>query len=361
MTPVSARIFVVEDSGIVAQDIERRLQALGHQVCGRAASCAEAIEAVHATRPELVLMDIMLRGAGDGIEAATVIRDRLHIPVVFLTASSDAATLLRAREAGPYGYLTKPVDDGELQRTVEIALRLHALERERDLLREALSRAERAATLGALAQGLAHEVRNPAFAITASCDALEAQALVPPGRLDVVRRQVERLVRLMDALVEFATPGGTPTGCVALGRLLSEVRRLTETLARQRGVAVEYVAGPAVVLLQLDEIRGTQALAHVVQNAIQHSPAGSRVVVAAEVVGDGVALVVDDEGPGFADDGDPFVPFGSGRRGTLGLGLPTARRVLEDHGGQIEVGARPGGGARVRLHVRRAGLEEESG
>ncbi|MCX5908778.1 MAG: response regulator, partial [Deltaproteobacteria bacterium] len=109
----NTKILVVEDEGIVAKDIEKTLRDLGYIVPALASSGEEAIEKALVTRPDLVLMDIVLLGKMDGVEAAEEIRTRLGIPVVYLTAHADAATLERAKITEPFGYLLKPFQERE--------------------------------------------------------------------------------------------------------------------------------------------------------------------------------------------------------------------------------------------------------
>ena len=120
--PTSARIMIVEDGLIIAEDMRRRCEALGYTVTGVAATGEDAVFIADRTRPDLVLMDIRLRGTMDGIEAARQIWTSLRIPVVYATSSSDEATLVRAKETEPYGYLLKPVEPRELHATIELAL-----------------------------------------------------------------------------------------------------------------------------------------------------------------------------------------------------------------------------------------------
>jgi PAS domain S-box-containing protein/putative nucleotidyltransferase with HDIG domain len=123
------RILVVEDESVVAVDVERLLGSLGYSVAGRVSSGMTAIQAVKDKRPDLVLMDIKLEGEMDGIETAEKIHDVFDVPVVYLTAYADEKTLERAKATDPFGYITKPVEQGELQVAVEMALYKHKLER----------------------------------------------------------------------------------------------------------------------------------------------------------------------------------------------------------------------------------------
>jgi signal transduction histidine kinase len=142
MTRTGKSILVVEDENIVAMDIRNSLTALGYSVTDCVGTGESAIESVEKHRPSLVLMDIHLRGEMDGIEAAEQILRRFDIPVVYVTAYSDEATLKRARVTEPYGYLLKPFDERELNIVIEMSLFRHTAQREHErLLQERAARA----------------------------------------------------------------------------------------------------------------------------------------------------------------------------------------------------------------------------
>jgi PAS domain S-box-containing protein len=124
-----ASILVVEDESIIALDIKTTLQALGYDVRAIASTGQEAIDKAEQVRPDLVLMDIHLRGEMDGIDAIHRIRKQLDVPVIYLTAYADPATVQRARETEPYGYLLKPFEQRELQIVIEMALHRHEVQR----------------------------------------------------------------------------------------------------------------------------------------------------------------------------------------------------------------------------------------
>lgn len=126
---VKHRILIVEDEGIAAMSLEIKLTALGYDSVGIAFSGLEAIAKAENTKPDLILMDIKLQGDIDGIEVAKKILKSRNIPVVYLTAFADDATLFRARDTTPFGYLVKPVRDSALRSTIEMALEKFRLEK----------------------------------------------------------------------------------------------------------------------------------------------------------------------------------------------------------------------------------------
>jgi diguanylate cyclase (GGDEF)-like protein/PAS domain S-box-containing protein len=119
------KILVVEDEAIIAYNLQRILSSFGYKVPETVESGPQAIKAAETLQPDLVLMDIQLRGEMDGIEAARQIRARSDLPVVYLTAYAEDTRLMQARQTTPYGYLVKPVQDRELHATIEMALYKH--------------------------------------------------------------------------------------------------------------------------------------------------------------------------------------------------------------------------------------------
>ena len=131
-------IVVVEDESIVSKDIQQSLKKLGYNVVGAAATGEKAIELIDEFVPDLVLMDIMLKGQMSGIDAAGIIKERHSIPVIYLTAYADENTLSKAKVTEPYGYIIKPFKEVDIHTSIEMALYKHKknqeVEKERDLL-----------------------------------------------------------------------------------------------------------------------------------------------------------------------------------------------------------------------------------
>jgi len=205
-TRTEVRLLLVEDESIIALDLRQRLASLGYTVAGFATSKDEALVQAEALRPDLVLMDIMLKGQLGGIEAARWIRDRLQIPVIYVTGYADEGTLDLAKTADPFGYIVKPFDDRDLHATIEVALHKHRAHRE-------------------------VEENRLWFATTLRCIADAVIATDAAGTVRFVNRAAESLTgyREGDALgrglgeVFAAANGGTVPENVR--RLLDEVRR----------------------------------------------------------------------------------------------------------------------------------------
>jgi PAS domain S-box-containing protein len=125
-----ASILIVEDEAIVAEDVGNKLKRLGYEICGTTGSGEEAVALAREKHPSLVLMDIRLRGRMDGVEAAQSLRKENDIPVIYLTAHSDAATLERAKQSEPFGYILKPFEEPDLETHIQMALYKHRADQE---------------------------------------------------------------------------------------------------------------------------------------------------------------------------------------------------------------------------------------
>jgi len=121
---MAVRILLVEDEAITAMDLQRKLEFWGYDVVGVAYSGETAVELAEKHHPDLILMDIILRGSLTGVDVAKEIQG-LEIPVVFISAHSEDSTMEKAREVEPYGYLIKPFDEKELLFTIELAMQRH--------------------------------------------------------------------------------------------------------------------------------------------------------------------------------------------------------------------------------------------
>ena len=119
------RILIVEDEGVTALALSRVLADLGHEVVGSAASGEDALALARKHRPDLVVMDLQIEGTMDGIEVAQILIDQMDIPSIYLTAYSDTASLERARQTRPLGYLVKPFDIPTLKTSIEVGFVKH--------------------------------------------------------------------------------------------------------------------------------------------------------------------------------------------------------------------------------------------
>lgn len=121
-------ILIVEDEQIVAEDLELRLLSLGYQISGKATSSKEALSLLEENKPNLILMDIKLKGTTNGIETAGIVKEKYNIPVVYITAYAEKKNLLQIKETEPFGIIIKPFDDQELINVIETAMHKYGME-----------------------------------------------------------------------------------------------------------------------------------------------------------------------------------------------------------------------------------------
>jgi signal transduction histidine kinase len=243
-------------------------------------------------------------------------------------------------------------------------------------LRRIVARSEAMGAMGELLAGVAHEVRNPLFAITALLDAWSLKPQLQEGPfLPALRREVARMRQLMDELLEYGRPFNPSLVVRDLQPVAVESVRILAPAARERDITINVnVAG----LVHMDEARMLRVFLNLVQNAIDHSPQGSTIDVVSETVapkaiehsppgtpvdaGDEkvtersratVRIAVRDRGPGFDESNltRVFHPFFTRRPGGTGLGLPIVQRIVDEHGGKVSAGNHPDGGALIRVEL----------
>lgn len=187
---MSARILIVEDERITAEDLRDILTDLGYTVTASVSSGAEAIARAEETKPDLALMDIRIKGEMDGTETARILRARFNIPVIYLTAHADTATVSRAKDAEPLGYITKPFQEAELHASIEIALHKH---------REDLKFREKerllASTMRALSEGVISLDQNEIITLFNPA----AEAWTGWMASDALGKQVDEVLNFVDS------------------------------------------------------------------------------------------------------------------------------------------------------------------
>lgn len=228
-------------------------------------------------------------------------------------------------------------------------------------LQESLRRNETMASMGTLVAGVAHEVRNPLFGISATLDAFEARF----GDRDdyrrytsILRGEVERLNALMRGLLEFGKPHNLTLSKSSMKSLISRAVMACGSIADKAEIQLVMDVGEDLPLCLVDAQRIIQVFQNVIENAVQHSPARGTVLIRAEDFNhDGEVWIeceVKDSGPGFPQDdlAQVFKPFFTRRRGGTGLGLSIVQRIMQEHGGIVTALNEAGGGAVVKVRLK---------
>jgi PAS domain S-box-containing protein len=232
-------------------------------------------------------------------------------------------------------------------------------------LKEQLRQSETMAEIGSIVAGVAHEVRNPLFSISATLDAFESRFRGTEGYdryLGVLRGEIVRLTTLMKDLLDFGRPSRPDFGECRMEDVVETAIMACTPMARHKGVAVRWPRdGRPLPPVQADAARITQVLQNLIENAVHFSPPAGQVEIAlrtAQIEGSPlVECTVKDSGPGFdpRDLSRLFEPFFTRRRGGTGLGLSIVKRIVYDHGGEVTAENHPDGGAVVRVTLRAAG------
>jgi PAS domain S-box-containing protein len=231
-------------------------------------------------------------------------------------------------------------------------------------LQESLRRSEQMSAMGRLLAGVAHEVRNPLFGMTATLDAFEARFGSQPeyGRyFGAVRDQLSRLTDLMQDLLEYGKAATTQLSPGDIHTVISSAIAMCDTVAPRAKVEMVTRFADDIAPVMMESRRLVQVFRNLIENAIQHSPPRQAVTVSTVAIErDGrrwVRCAVDDSGPGFTAEDLPHVfdPFYSKRRGGTGLGLSIVQRVVEEHRGVVVASNRTEGGARMAVELPQEG------
>ncbi|MBD2257881.1 ATP-binding protein [Pseudanabaena sp. FACHB-2040] len=351
------KILVVEDERVVARDIEKRLKNLGYQVPASVASGEAALIKVAELQPDLVLMDIQLRGALDGIATAEQIRADFDIPVIYLTAFADEDTLQRAKASEPFGYIVKPFDEKDLHVTIEVAFRRRLAEA---AIRVALEKEKELSELKSRFWSMIiHEFRNPLTSILSSAQLLELHGhRLSDDRkqeyLGLIQNSVRAINQLMnDTLTIVQTEKSDLEFNPASLDLEAFCRDLVEEIQFNvqsnhriiftlRGNCDDYC---------LDRKLLWHILTNLLSNAVKYSPLGGEIYLNLICTEQEVVFQVRDKGIGIPSETQThlFEPFhratNVGNIPGTGLGLTLVRKCLDLHSGHIEVESEVGQGS----------------
>lgn len=354
---MKVRILVVEDEAIVRKDLAERIKELGYEVSGLAGSADEALRKAGEDRPDIVLMDIMLGEGKDGIDCAAEMRASMDIPVIYLTAYADDQTLERAKKTEPLGYILKPFEDRDIRSVVEMAMYSHGMKKRLREAQEQLIQSAKMASIGNLASGIAHELRNPLSIILAGIECVSLMKSSDPlfeSALSRIRGSVARANKIIVELLKFSRSSRIESVPVDIRQAAGDAISLLEAGARSRGIRItaDFAASGCVVNGDISLMR--QVFFNLLTNALDACSFGCEVQVKVkESPGeDGAAEVlaeVSDTGAGM-DAGmkqkifDAFFTTKEPGQGT-GLGLSITHMIIERHGGKIRVASEPGKGS----------------
>jgi signal transduction histidine kinase len=358
---LSIRVVIVEDERLVARDIAQILQDEGYVICAIASDGETAIKNILDSSPDLVLLDIRIKGEIDGIDVAKFIQSFCDIPLVYLSAFSDTETLKRAQLTNPMGYVVKPFRSEQLLSTITIALTTHSAkykdEQESVLKDKFLSI-------------IRDELRNPLNAILGFSDCLKQEMLGKVNSeqieaLQAINSSGNHLLKMINRIIELSM---LEAGKLTLQSNLAPITPICHSAieyiqaeALQKSIQIKVNIAEDLPYLMIDERRMFQVLVNLLQNAVDFTPNYGLISLVVNSNLDcilpeqinTIQISVIDTGIGI----DPqkidklFQPFNqldnryNSQYKGIGLGLAFSKRIVELHGGTVTVHSKLGKGS----------------
>ena len=392
-----AKVLVAEDEAIVAMETSNTLEGLGYIVTEVADTGEKAINSVLRNKPDIILMDIRLKGNLDGIEVAEEIRSFLDIPIIFLTAHAESDKLERAKLTLPYGYLLKPVQERDLKVTLEMALYAAKIEAERrqavfalqkmhdeleDKVKERTNELEKARDEAEFANRaksdffnkISHELRTPMHHIISfSRFGMNKTGHIPDKEIidffQTIFNSGAGLLKLLNDLLDLSKMESGKMEFelkkASLKEIFNRIRYESEEITKEESISIELIEPDISTDLICDAYKIGQVIRNLITNAIKFSTAGSKITARMDTtqlsvdnnqqtpkIVPAICLTIKDEGIGIPEDEleivfDSF--FQSSKTdavyGGTGLGLAICREIVNGHYGKIWAENNPEGGA----------------
>jgi signal transduction histidine kinase len=365
------RVLIAEDDPAAANVLETLLGRVGYEVAV-ASDGSEALQMLEAgPPPDVLLLDWMLPEIS-GLEICYRVRERwdpISLPILMVTAKTDAESISAAFHAGASDYLTKPFLGAELRARIAAHLRVKQLLEERMRFEEHLMEREKLSTLGLLVSGVAHDLNNPLGGISGYAQLLTEEE-TDPARLEALRQilsEVQRCNRIVGELLSFSRRRPVEHGDVDVAEVLNSTLALRDRQIHTSGLRTRVQIDPDLPRLRGDKHQLQQVFLNILVNGEQALRQGGETIgvgahlappaSAREPGRDWVVITFFNDGPAIPPETLPriFEPFFTtkGEDEGTGLGLSICRRIVREHGGDIDVESGPDGTTfRVRLPAK---------
>lgn len=384
------RILLVDDEPSLRLTLTEFLKRAGYEVSA-AADFQSALPLLDSGF-DVAVIDINLPGRS-GIELLQEINSReSYVPVIMITGEPNLSLIPEIVRAGAYDYLAKPVVKEVLLKAVGRAsekkllsaektrLELELKQRAADLearvaertaelveAHDRLAHSQKVAALGRVAAQVAHEVRNPLYGLLLYSTHLKEQlaAKLTPDQVEIfenIIKTINQLASTTEQILDFARPVKLALQPVALNSVVSAVLKLLQLQISANGIKVEFNRYDSNATAMLDEACIRAALLNLLLNAVEAMPAGGILSITTNTAGEMLSLEIKDTGSGMTAERVEkiFEPFNSDKTGGLGLGMPYAKKIIEEHAGEICVESRFGEGTRVWINLPPQRHESES-
>ncbi|MEO1589912.1 MAG: ATP-binding protein [Cyanobacteria bacterium J06632_22] len=371
-TSPAVQVMIVEDELISAYNLADNLKQLGYGITRIVKDAEAALDAAQQQQPDLVLMDIQLKGASSGIDAARLLQ-QLNIPVIYLTAFGDDRTIAKAAATRPYGYLTKPAKLEDIKSTMEMALARRA---EDDRWRALMSEEKRLNDLKAQCYAmLAHDLRTPLSVMLASLEIVrqygeQLSDARKQKHFSQIRTAIQQMTHQLEQVMTTEQIAQEqlpfqPEPVRVISTLRERVDAFQATLAEDQ--TLTFTAKGTETLRPLDLRLIDHIINNLVSNAIKYSrqvEGGGQIKVELDCQPKQLVLVVQDNGIGMPEAflSKIFDPFSRatnvGKINGLGLGMHIVHKAVNGHQGYIRVLSQPGQGTRFIITVPAAPMPE---
>ncbi len=374
------KILIVEDEIIPAKDIQTCLRNLGYTVSGITSSGEEAIQKASEVCPDIVLMDIKLKGDMDGIEAARQIKDSFNIPVVYLTAHADDATLERAKITEPYGYILKPFEERDMHINIEIALYKHKMETERKQLLSEFKRKSKELEL--VVYITSHDLRSPLVNIKGYseeleqtfddvCSVLNSSDSITDVRyklastlkkditesLKYILTSTSRMDSKINGMLKVSRVGSAEITIkrIDMNKLMSGVVDVFKHKVKDTEVSLHIEELPPCMG---DDVQINQVFSNLLDNALKYLDPGRHGIIKISGRKEDKRSIycVEDNAIGIATDHQDsifeiFNRINPDDNVGEGLGLTIIRKILDRNGGAIRLESQPGKGSKFYVSL----------
>jgi signal transduction histidine kinase len=372
----ASQVLVVEDEGVIALHLRQRLLNLGYDVPEPVATGDRALRVIEESRPDVILMDIKIAGSMDGIATATHIPPEYQIPVIYLTAYSEAATLERASATKPYGYLLKPFSERELHAMIQVTLARRRAEQAMQAAEETRRQARKMEALGQLAGGVAHDFNALLAVVYRNLEEMGNYTVSHPKMAELVRdvfAAATKREKLAEQLLAFSRRQPLTPRAISINDFVSDlIDEFGRTLGDQ--VRIESFLPEELWKTLIDASQLDTALSNLAMNALDAMPNGGTLTFSAQNIaldqdnaeprsGRYVLLTVSDTGTGMPASviERAFEPFFTTKASATssdvttfsgtGLGLSQVFGFVEQSGGHISIDSELGCGTTIRIYL----------
>jgi signal transduction histidine kinase len=358
------KILIVEDELIAAESLALDLTRLGYQIIGIVDSGDKVYQKIDADQPDLILMDIMLKGNEDGITITESIIKKYQIPVIYLTAYADPKTLERAKKTSPYGYLVKPYKSTDLRTTIEIALQKYQDDQKiKNLLAEQEELNELKSNAIAM---VSHDLKSPLTSILGTSEFIRKYGdRISREKQERCFERIRLTVKNMDTLIKellIITQGDQgkikpKLECLDIVKLIREI--FDEViLARTHKHRIKFITSKASFQACFDSSLIRHLVSNLLSNAIKYSPDGGKIILELKFEAQKMQLIVQDQGIGIPETYRQTKLFNIFERADnigniqgTGLGLSIVKKSVDLQGGTIEIKSKENVGTKVIVNL----------